>query len=337
MNATHLPPSRRALIWVAVLAMALGALLWRSQPDQVPAPSPEPLTLGVAQVIHSLPLIVAEENGFLRDAGLDVVVKPYPSGRAALEAMFQGEVEVADVAQAPVVIESFKRRDFVIFASFLPDYASSKLVVASGSTIQAPTDLRSKRIATLRGTSAQYLLHVLLGDSGIRPNEVVEVFMPPQEMSEALAAGRVDAVAIFEPYASKAIRRAAGRVLPGSRVGETMSYAASRDFPQRRAEAAARLLRATDRACAWIREHPAEAMAIAARRLDLDAKLLPDLWQGYVPALGLDQTYLLSLEQQARWAINNGLVPAGKLPNYLDFLDLSVLAAVKPRSVTVVH
>ncbi|MBF0426358.1 MAG: nitrate ABC transporter substrate-binding protein, partial [Magnetococcales bacterium] len=49
--------------------------------------------------------------------------------------------------------------------------------------------------------------------------------------------------------------------------------------------------------------------------------------------LKLDQTLLITLEDETRWAINNGLVERREMPDYLAYFDLEDLEAVKPRSV----
>jgi hypothetical protein len=49
----------------------------------------------------------------------------------------------------------------------------------------------------------------------------------------------------------------------------------------------------------------------------------------------LDQFTLISLEDQARWAIRNRLTDAEKVPNYLDYIYPGVLKAVKPEAVKI--
>lgn len=51
--------------------------------------------------------------------------------------------------------------------------------------------------------------------------------------------------------------------------------------------------------------------------------------------LFLDQSTLISLEDQARWALRNKLTDAEKVPNYLDYIDPGVLKAVKPEAVKI--
>lgn len=332
------PHQRWLALAASLLALAVGMVAWwlRSE-TAAPPPGNEGLKLGVARVLHSMPILVANENGYFRDEGLDVSIQPYPSGKAALDGLFRGEVEVADVAQTPIVFSSFRRDDFVVIATFLPDAPSSKLIVAGDSPIRTIADLTGRRVGVPQGTSAHFFLYVLLTDQGLARSDVVEVALAPPEMSTELLAGRVDAVAVFEPYASEAMAASHGRFFASKRFSETMAYVSLREFSQRRPGATQRLLRATDRACAWMRQHPSEAMAMTTRLLGIAEPALASLWGDFNPALGLDQTYLVSLEEQARWATSSGLVKPTPLPNFLHFLDFSALATVKPESITVIR
>ncbi len=51
----------------------------------------------------------------------------------------------------------------------------------------------------------------------------------------------------------------------------------------------------------------------------------------------LDQSLLLSLEDETRWAIKNELTDRTNIPNYLDHFYLDALEAVMPAAVTVIH
>ncbi|KAF0166126.1 MAG: PAS domain-containing protein [Rhodocyclaceae bacterium] len=66
-----------------MLALAAASLTASRKWFSTSAPR-ESLTLGVSAPIHSLSTIVAHLRGFLRDEGLDVTLKHYPSGKAAL-------------------------------------------------------------------------------------------------------------------------------------------------------------------------------------------------------------------------------------------------------------
>ncbi len=53
--------------------------------------------------------------------------------------------------------------------------------------------------------------------------------------------------------------------------------------------------------------------------------------------LMLDQTILMSLEDEARWAMREGLTDKKEIPNYLDFIYVDALEQVKPETVTIIR
>lgn len=70
------------------------------------------------------------------DAGLDVVLRPYPTGKMALGAMFAGEVDVATVAETPVMFNSFTRNDFAVIATFTSSNDDCKVIARGTRAIE---------------------------------------------------------------------------------------------------------------------------------------------------------------------------------------------------------
>ena len=64
---------------------------------------------------------------------------------------------------------------------------------------------------------------------------------------------------------------------------------------------------------------------------------MEETWDDLRPALALDQAFILLLEAEARWAIDAGLAPTATLPNYLDYIDTSVLKRLRPEAVSVIQ
>jgi NitT/TauT family transport system substrate-binding protein len=51
----------------------------------------------------------------------------------------------------------------------------------------------------------------------------------------------------------------------------------------------------------------------------------------------LDQTILVSLEDEARWAMKERLTDKKEIPNYLDFIFMDALEQAKPEAVTIIR
>jgi len=91
-----------------------------------------------------------------------------------------------------------------------------------GSTVIVRKDLPATDLRGLRGKtfaipskySNQFLvIHKLMQDQGVKPEEIRFVELPPPDMPGALAAKAIDAYFVGEPHAAKAELDGSGRVL----------------------------------------------------------------------------------------------------------------------------
>ena len=81
-----------------------------------------------------------------------------------------------------------------------------------------------------------------------------------------------------------------------------------------------------------------QAIALAAsvlgesRRPELEAD-----WGKHDFTLQLGQSLLLTLEDQARWAIKSGLVDKEDVPDYRRLIEPGPMVTVKPQAVSFIH
>lgn len=91
-----------------------------------------------------------------------------------------------------------------------------------GSTVIVRKDLPTKDLRDLRGkvfaipskySNQNLVIHKLMEDQSVKPDEIRFIEMPPPDMPGALAAKAIDAYFIGEPHAAKAELDGSGRVL----------------------------------------------------------------------------------------------------------------------------
>jgi NitT/TauT family transport system substrate-binding protein len=73
------------------------------------------------------------------------------------------------------------------------------IVARNDRGIASPGDLKGKKLGVTLGTNADFFADAFLFDHGIDREKVKIIDMKPDEMADALGAGRVDAVATFNP------------------------------------------------------------------------------------------------------------------------------------------
>ncbi len=90
----------------------------------------------------------------------------------------------------------------------------SEVMVAKNAAVKSLRDLRGKTFAIPSRYSNQNLvIHRLMEEQGVRPDEIRFVEMSPPDMPGALAGKAIDAYFVGEPFAAKAELDGTGRVL----------------------------------------------------------------------------------------------------------------------------
>src|SRR5512135_1873787 len=80
------------------------------------APEPlEKIVLGTQAIVQLSPVWLAENKGYFQEEGLQVEIREFTSGQAALETMLTEKgVGLATASQTPVIFNSFHRNDYAI-------------------------------------------------------------------------------------------------------------------------------------------------------------------------------------------------------------------------------
>ncbi len=329
MRQFHPSRSRRR----ALIELALAALCWLAAARPALA---DTLTLAIARTPLSLPLYVAQAEGYFASVGLAPKIIDCVGGHKCLALVLDGSADIATASDLPVMFRGFERDDYVVIGSFATTSDDVKLVGRKNAGITLPDNLRGKKIGVVRGSSSQFFLDSYLLWHGIDPKSIDSIWLQPDEMSAAMRSGKVAAVAVWEPFAFDTLTALKGDaiVLPHSGV-YTLSFnlVAQRRLAGARDAELVKLLRAVARAEAFIQENPRQAQAILRQRLGVDQRFVDWVWPGLRFRLALDQSLVKTLEAEARWAIREGHVVGKTVPNYLRHLHASPLREVDTNAV----
>jgi len=309
------------------------------QEEQIPE-EPLDVTIGLGAQPTAALLIIADEKGFFQEEGLNVIIKEYPSGkRALLDGLFAGEVDIVNVAEVPVVFSSFERKDFSIIASISSADSIQKIVARRDSGIVGEQDLAGKRIATQRASAVHFFLHSFLIFSDMSEEDINLSFMKAEELPNALFEGKIDAFSMREPYVSEAVDLLGSNavVLSKKRVYVTTdTLVALNSFIHQNKKTLRRLLKALIKAEEFATQNSVNANGIVTQRLDASKKAVSELWPDLKLKVNLNPVLVLTMEDEAKWAIDNSLLE-GEVPNYLDYIYFDALEEVKPEAVSIIH
>lgn len=302
----------------------------------------EKVTIGVESSLLPAAVWVAEDKGFFQEEGLDLTIKEFDSGKASLVAMLSGDggIDISAAAPTPIMFNSFGREDFYVFGTFAYAYEDIKVIANKDSGIADVNDLIGKKIGTLRGSTGEFFTETFLIYNSISPDDVEMVNIAPLDLPEALNSGEIDAQVIWEPHGTTAKDLLGDRYirLPSADVYKTtFNFLTMKNFANENPEVLRRFLKAIDKATDFIKNNQEEVQEITANRLNLQKEDVALHWDEFTFELSLEQSFLINIEDEARWAIKNNLTDATEAPNYLDYVYCDALEEVKPEAVTIIH
>jgi len=327
----------RSCVSIVLLALFLIAGCRTAEPER-PVDT-LPITLGVSKENLSALAYVARDQGIFDANGLDVDFVEYSSSQLAYGALLDNEVDAALCADTPIVIGALSGDVIEIIATVSSDTNDIKVVARSDAGIEETRDLLGKRIGTREGTAAHFFLHSFLIKNGMSEADVDVRFDSFEGVTAALIAGDLDAVALRQPFISELHERLGERFVlfeEHGLYGKTMNVCVRPD-DDLSVEQKTRLIRAFVEAEDHVlsgdieqtKNAVAESLGIAPA--DLCNCMFVE------GAVCLRQSLVLTLEDQARWAVDSGIVPDPLPFDSLAMLDPGPLDAVDADRVTILR
>lgn len=191
---------RQLMKWLAVTgsAMTLGGLL----PAGAFAADDEEIRIGYWPIVGGLPLYVALEQGFFKEAGLNVKGVKFSSPQQIVEGMITGRIHGCANGTATGALGLGAITMPGLFKIICSNPSNHRLVldeflVPLNSTAQSISDLHGKKIACGPGIQNVTMAKIILEKNGFTDTSVIE--LPVGQHAPALAAGQIDGVYTLEP------------------------------------------------------------------------------------------------------------------------------------------
>ena len=180
------------------------------------APEPlEKIVLGTQAIVQLSPVWIAEKKGYFKEEGLQVEIREFASGRAALQTMLNEKgIDLATASQTPVIFNSFHRNDYAVIGGMVYSDKDIKILARQDRGIKAPEDLKGKIVGITTGTAGQFFLSLFLTYHQMPMSDLKIVDLKPDRLSQALIEGQVDAIVTWEPYINQARKALGDKALP---------------------------------------------------------------------------------------------------------------------------
>lgn len=146
------------------------------------------------------PIVLGEEKGFFKDAGLKVSPVKFLSGPPEFQAMAAGDIDIAYIGPGATFLAAQGKGNIIAVASLS---TSDKVLATKKSGIKEWKDLKGKTVGVPKGTSGEMILNLGLEKGGLKPADVNIVSMDVAGAVSSFVANKVDAVAIWSPYTSE--------------------------------------------------------------------------------------------------------------------------------------
>lgn len=201
----------RLLAFMAVATLLGGCGLLGGQP---PPASPTigaletgRITVAVLPTVEIAPLMLAIEEGWFADAGLDVQVEIAGSGPTTIAGVIGGDYDIAYSSFVPFIAAQAKQvADLRIVTD--NSYAApntAMVVTPPDSTLTSVLQLEGKRIAVPGpNTSADLMVKSAMDVNNLDHTTVAWIPLPFPDMAAALQRGDIDAAMMVEPFITTA-------------------------------------------------------------------------------------------------------------------------------------
>jgi sulfonate transport system substrate-binding protein len=226
--------TRRSLIVGAALALA-GSIGIASSPVAAQA-QPTEIRIGT-QKGGFFPAV--RQRHTLEDAfkPLGIAIKwiDFQFGPPLLEAINAGAVDFGFVGDSPPIFAQAGGSRIRYVAAVKSDGNTQAIIVPKDSPIKTLADLKGKRIAFGKGSSAHNLLVAALEKAGVAWSDITPAPLAPADATAAFAKGAVDAWSIWDPYLSLAELNDDARVIAFDKDVHKPNafYIASSDFVEK--------------------------------------------------------------------------------------------------------
>lgn len=180
--------------------------------ESVPVAELAGLTLNVGdQKGNTEALLTAA--GELENLPYEVEFSLFTSGPPQIEAATAGKIDFAVTGNTPPVFGAANNAKIKVVSGYVGSGRGDQILIPKDSPIESVEDLKGKKIAIAKGSSAHANVLEQLQKVGLTISDVEPVFLQPADSLGAFQQGAVDAWAIWDPFTALAQEQTGARTL----------------------------------------------------------------------------------------------------------------------------
>jgi sulfonate transport system substrate-binding protein len=278
-------------------------------------------------------LLIVKQQGALEkrlaQAGVKLSWVEFQSGPPLLEALNSGAIDIGQTGDTPPIYAQAAGSKLVYLAAAPDAGKRSGILVRADSGITKIADLKGKRVAFTRGSSAHNVVVRLLANAGLTFADIQPVDLQPADAAAAFRNGGIDAWAIWDPFFALGQRFPNARTLSDAeKAPSNRFFLAGADYAAQNPDAVSTFVQELDRASRWATAHPADLAALFSSVTGVD----PDV-EKIVAARDVYTIHYLDntiIHQQQQ--IADAFQQLGLIPHAIDVRAIAYVPSAKARA-----
>ena len=200
----------------------------------------------------------------------------FPSGPPQMEALAAGSIDIARTGDAPPISAQAAGSNLVYVGTSAPKDSSSALLVKEDSPIKTVANLKGKKVAFAKGSSANYLIVRILESEGLKWEDITPVYLSPADARAAFEQNNVDAWVIWDPFYALVQSKTPVRVLRDSKglVTNRDFYLVPKSFADKNAKIIEAIRAETEEVATWAKANPDQVADFLSPLLKIDKPVL---------------------------------------------------------------
>lgn len=263
------------LVLIAIIGFLSYKLIWDKKEQNTNGKTE--ITIGYPHLRISLPVIVAYEQGYFEEQGLDVNLKSYVTAQPMMDAIVTGKIDMGGFCALPITFGAMARsnQELVFLGGMYEDndYPISELIVKDTMKIKSISDLEGKRIGILPTRAYEVWIQDILTAHSVNLGNVTISYVKPNMQANALNSGTVDALFTNDPASTIVQSKGIGFKIEKNLVPSTSkispfyfgSFNVRQDFANSNKTTVDKVAKAINKAIDYINDNQDEAKSIMAK------------------------------------------------------------------------
>lgn len=254
----------------------------------------------------------------------------FTSGPPQVEAATGDKIDFAVTGNTPPIFGAANNANIKVVAAYQASGEGDKILIPKDSTLSSVPELKGKKIAVAKGSSAHANVLEQLDAVDVNVDDVELVFLQPADGLAAFQQGSVDAWAIWDPFTAIAEAQTGAKTLVDAEQSYAFGIASAKALADpKRNTALADLVQRIARATKWAQANEQEWANHYAQSVGVAPEVAQVAQERSIkPAVPLTDEVVASEQLLADLFYDSGQIPAS--PDFDSFVDRRYNTVLEP-------